>query len=468
VSLLKTMKQSQLVKASFWYTLGNIFIKGVNFITIPLYTNLMTVDEYGKINNFLAMVTIAGIFVGLSLEGSINNANFEFKEKIKEYLSSVLYLATLIFTGLFLLGNVMYLFGDTYFSISHKIFIFLAIQAFGSFLIHFLGAYFTINVQYFRYLLLSLLSILMNVGFSLLFMVTVFNDDRYLGRIVGSTIGIGVLGIAIYLLIMLKGKKLVNLKFWKYALAISVPLVPHLLSQTILSQFDRTMIYNYAGAFDAGIYSYILNLGIVLSVLWGSTNSAWVPWFYNEMDKNNYQNIKKVSSIYTILFAGATLGTILVMIDVAKIMAPDEYMVGVPLVIPIMLGFYFQFLYSLPVNAEFYLKKTNYIALGTIASAVIKVLLNFIFLPRYGYLAAAFTTVVSYFFLFLFHYLLSKRLIGHSLFDTKLIIGVTTLLCIISGLLFYLIDYTFIRYAIVVLLVFIVFKNRNKVDFLRI
>lgn len=465
MSLLNTLKSSKLVKASFWYTIGNVFIKGVNFITIPLYTNLMTVDEYGLINNFLAMVAIMGIFVGLSLEGSINNANFEFKNKIKEYLSSVLFLSTLAFLGIFIFGNLMYLFQNTYFSISHTIFIFLIFQAYATFLVHYLGAYFTINVQYFRYLGLSFLHIIMNVGFSLLLMLTIFNDDRYYGRVVGGTIGIVLLGIAIYILIMVKGKKLINKQFWRYGLAISLPLIPHLLSQNILSQFDRTMIYNYAGAFDAGIYSYILNLGVVLSVLWGSTNSAWVPWFYNEMDKKNYEAIKKTSNMYTALFAAATLGAMVVMIDIAKIMAPEEYQVGIPLIIPIMLGFYFQFLYSLPVNAEFYLKKTNYIAIGTIASAVIKVVLNYLFLPRFGYVAAAFTTVVSYFFLFVFHYLLSKKFSGRNLFDTKVLMGITVSLVLISWLLFYLIDYIVIRYILVLLLALFIFIFRKKIKF---
>lgn len=467
MSLIQTIKESKLVQASFWYTIGNVFIKGVNFITIPLYTNLMTVEEYGLINNYLAIVAIATIFVGLSLDGSVQNANFEFRSKIKQYMSSVLFLGTLAFLGFFIIGNVLYLFQDSYFSISHLVFIFLIFQSFSAFMVSFLGAYFTINMQYFRYLGLSFLNVLMNVGFSLFFMLTVFESDRYIGRVVGGSIGLTFLGVAIYALIMFKGRQLVNKKFWRFGLTLALPLIPHLLSQNILSQFDRTMILNYAGSFDAGIYSYILNLGVVLNVLWGSTNSAWVPWFYNEMDQKNDAAIKKTSNIYALLFAIATLGAMIVMVDVAKIMAPAEYQIGIPLVIPVMLGFYFQFLYSLPVNAEFYLKKTNYIALGTIASAIIKVVLNFIFLPLFGYVAAAFTTVLSYAFLFTFHYLLSKKVAGRQLFDTKVLLGITGVLCLMSGLLYFLIDYTLIRYLLVALLGVIVILNRKKLNFFR-
>lgn len=461
--MLDKVKNSKLVQASFWYTIGNVFIKGINFITIPLYTNLMSVDEYGQINNFLSISAIVGIFVGLSLQGSINNANFDYKDKMHEYMSSVLFLSTLSFIGFFLLGNVLYLFNTSYLSITHEVFVFLIIQAYSVFLVNYLGAYFTINVQYFRFLILSFLNVISNVGFSILFMMTFFNDDRYIGRVVGGTVGVTALAIAIYILIMSKGKKLINKKYWKYGLAISLPLIPHTLSQNILSTFDRTMINNMIGNYEAGIYSYILNLGIVLSVLWASTNSAWVPWFYNELKLENYDKIKKTANIYALFFAAVTIIVMVLMIDVAKFLAPAAYQIGIPLVIPVLLGFYFQFLYSLPVNTEFYLKKTNYIALGTIMSAGIKILLNYIFIPLLGYESAAFTTVISYFFLFAFHYILSNKLLGRTLFDTKVLLLITAAVCLISLFLYVVIDFILLRYLVLVALIIMAFTLRKKI-----
>ena len=61
---------------------------------------------------------------------------------------------------------------------------------------------------------------------------------------------------------------------------------PHSLANIVLAQFDRIMINSYLGP-AGGIYSYISNIGIILSVIWMSTNNAWVPWFYGEMSKNN-------------------------------------------------------------------------------------------------------------------------------------------------------------------------------------
>lgn len=97
MKILFSLKKSNLVKSSFWYTIGNFFIKGISFITIPIFVNITTQAEYGLINNFTSFVSIFSLFIGLSLNSSVNNASFDFKERIKPYLSSILFLSTLSF-----------------------------------------------------------------------------------------------------------------------------------------------------------------------------------------------------------------------------------------------------------------------------------------------------------------------------------------------------------------------------------
>ncbi|MER2173174.1 MAG: oligosaccharide flippase family protein [Carnobacterium sp.] len=463
MALIEKLKSSSLVKSSFWYTIGNFFIKGITFITIPLFTNIMTVEEYGLVNNYTAIASIFSLFVGLSLNGAINNANFEFKEDIKGFMSSTLFLSTISFVLFLILGNAYFFFNNEFFELSQIIFNLMIFQSYGNFLINFLSAYFTINVHYFKFLMLSILSTVLNIGLSIVMIFTIFEDNRYVGRVVGSSGAFILVGLLIYFAIMIKGKKLINIDYWKFSLKIALPLIPHSLSNVLLSQFDRIMVNSYSGSFDAGIYSYIYNLSVVLSVVWASTNNAWVPWFYAEMDKKDYSKIKKTSNYYMILFGAITLVSMLLLIDIAKIMAPEEYLVGIPLIIPILLGYFFQFLYSLPVNVEFFEKKTTYIAIGTIASAIINIVLNIIFIPRYGYIAAGYTTVVAYFFLFLFHYFLAKKIIGKQLFDTKMIISVTTVVVALSFVMFFLTDYIILRYLMVVLLLAILYFSAQKI-----
>lgn len=450
---INLLKNNVLVKSSLWYTIGNFFIKGINFLTIPIFTNIMTVEEYGLVNNFMALSSIMVIFIGLSLQGAINNANFDYKEDIKAFMSSILFLSFLSFIMFVVVGNFFFLYQNSFFDITQSVFNIMVFYSYGNFLITFISGYFTINVQYFKFLTLSIISTIFNVSLSLIFILTIFSDNHYYGRIIAGTIAFSAVGLIIFLLIMFKGKKLYNRDYWMYALKICLPLIPHALANVILAQVDRIMINSIDGSFAAGIYSYIYNLGIVLSVIWASANNAWVPWFYSELNKSNERKIKEVSNYYTIIFAAITLILMLIMVDLAKLLAPQEYLVGIPLIIPILLAYYFQFLYSLPVNVEFYSKKTFFIPIGTVISAVVNIILNMIFIPMYGYTAASYTTVFSYFILFLFHYNIAKFIIGKQLFDTRMIILVTSGVVIVAMLFFYLSNFFIIRYIIMLVLI---------------
>lgn len=450
--MLSKLKSSKLVVSSMWYTIGNFFIKGISFVTIPIFVNITTQADYGLINNFTSFVSIFTIIVGLSLNAAINNASFDFKEDIKSFMSSVLFLSTISFILCVIIGNGLFLFSNAYFDMNQLIFNMMLIQSFAGFIISYLSAYFTINFQHFRFLFISLLSTMINIGFSLLFMFTLYNDNRYFGRAVGGAVGLALVAAVIYIVLMLKGKKLIKIDYWKYALKISLPLIPHALANIVLAQFGRIMVNQYLGSEEAGIFSYISNIGIILSVIWASTNNAWVPWFYNEMNEANENKIKKVSNYYIYFFSALSMIVMTVSIDLAKFMAPKEYYSGLSLIIPISLGYFFQFVYSFPVNAEFYSKKTNYIAIGTILSALINIGLNVYFIPKYGIIGAGYTTVFTYFLLFVFHYLIAKKIIGKQLFDTKTITIAIVFMIFYSVILHLFLGNIVIRYLLVIVI----------------
>ncbi|HDL0875634.1 TPA: oligosaccharide flippase family protein, partial [Enterococcus faecium] len=388
-----------------------------------------------------------------------------------EFMSSVLSLATLSLIVFLLIGNIYFLFSNAFFDMNQLVFNLMLLQSFASFVISYIQSYFTINFNHFKYLILSFISTFLNIAISVALMQTLYFDDKYVGRVVGGTLSFVLIGLVIYLRIMIKGAHFFDKKQWRYALKISLPLIPHSLANIVLAQFDRIMINSYLGPAAGGIYSYISNIGIILSVIWMSTNNAWVPWFYGEMSKNNEKKVKKVSNYYLVVFTLITMIVMVVSIDLAKFMAPKDYYSGLSLVVPITLGYFFQFLYSLPVNAEFYEKKTSFIAIGTVASAIVNILLNMIFIPRLGIIAAGYTTVFTYFLLFIFHYNIAKKITNKQLFDTKKICIIIIFVSIFSLILHILINQMLIRYVLTSLLIislviyFLKIKNRIIDDY---
>ena len=65
--ILKYKKMSTAVKCSLWFTVANIIQRGVNVIVTPIYTRLLTTEEYGLYSVFMAWFEILVIFATMYL-----------------------------------------------------------------------------------------------------------------------------------------------------------------------------------------------------------------------------------------------------------------------------------------------------------------------------------------------------------------------------------------------------------------
>lgn len=83
-------------KAGFFYLFGNLFNKAIAFITIPIFTRLMSTSDYGIVNTYMSWVTILSVIVGLSLGNSIRNAHVDYKNDMDGYLSSIFFLSLIL------------------------------------------------------------------------------------------------------------------------------------------------------------------------------------------------------------------------------------------------------------------------------------------------------------------------------------------------------------------------------------
>lgn len=91
----------KVLKAGIGYTIGNILVKGISFLSIPIFARLVTVTDYGIYNTFSSYVSILSVIIGFALHASIKNANIDYKEKINEYCSSISLL--ILFNTVFLM-----------------------------------------------------------------------------------------------------------------------------------------------------------------------------------------------------------------------------------------------------------------------------------------------------------------------------------------------------------------------------
>lgn len=410
--------ENKVVKAGIGYTIGNYMLKGLSFLTVPIFSRLLSTSDYGIFNTYLAYQSIVFLFVGMALHTSLKNAKYKYKEDFAKYNSCCI-LVTLLNLGIWLLlSNLIYpLYGDAV-GFSRVIVNLLLLDSFGTALIQFFNVYVGLDYRYSSFLKISAFNAVANMGISVLLIMTVFRNDRATGRILGNVIPVAVIACVIIWYFWRKAAPRFNIKYTKFAVSYSLPLIPHGISQVILAQFDRIMIKELIGPSQAGIYSFAYNIFSIINVTSNSLDNVWGPWFYERMEQKDYGSIKKYSSKYAF---GMLMFSVMVMLaapELVKILGAREYWDAMYSVIPIVIGGYFMFLYTLPSSVEYYYAKTKFIAIGTGMAALINIVLNVIFIRQFGYLAAAYTTLVTYLLYFVFHYLIAWNIQKMCMFQT--------------------------------------------------
>lgn len=453
-------------KAGLWYTVGNIMLKGAAFLSLPIFTRLLSTTDFGIYNTYIAYEQILTAIIGLGMYGTVKSAKIDWKERFGEYVSSIVSLIVMAFIVLLAATNILDPVIVLIMGYSRFIHNCLVLQSFGAALLFFYGATLNVEFRYKSFLSLAAFNTLGNILVSIVLILYVFPYERYLGRILGTAAPLIVISIIVILVSFSRGKVLYSKKYWKYALVIGLPLVPHVISQSLLSQFDRIMIKDMVGASEAGIYSYIYTICTILAVVSSSLENAWNPWVFLSINEGHQKKVKNASKDYIALFSILSIGFMCVMPEATKLFAGADYWSGIRLIFPITIGNYFIFLYMLPVNIEYYHKKTLFISIGTISAAAVNVVLNYIGIKLFGYEAAAFTTLLSYGLLFAFHWIIARKYSVEEVYEIKTILK-NVVVVAVTGVVLMLLDsrfviQTIVRYVIVLLILIVLILNKRK------
>ncbi|MBX4265967.1 lipopolysaccharide biosynthesis protein [Clostridium estertheticum] len=463
IDFLKKLYQSRLVKSGIWFTIGTFFVQGISFITMGIFTRMLGTADFGIVNVYTTWLSVFTTLITLGLLATVNNAKVDFKEKYDEFASSILFLATLFAIFWFIIVFIFKKQIGSIINLNSILVMCLIIQSFFQFIVDFSNAKLNAEYKYKKYLLISISGAILN---TILAIVIIYNlkTDKYYGRISSLVIVALLYGTVLYIIAMRKGKKLINFKYWKYALILSIPAIVHLLSGVILQSVDTLMINSMLGESAAGIYSFAYKIGMIMYIVWLACNKAWVPWFYENMKEKNYEDIRLKIKYYIMIFS--VMGFVLIFIspEIGKIMGTKDFYQGLDYVPLIMVGYYFQFLYSIPVNLEFYTKNTKLLSLGTLIAALTNVVLNYIMIPRYGAVAATWTTIIAYVLLFLYHYFMSLHIVDVRIYNFKpFAYGIISI--VLSSVIFYVVKNNLIlRYGILIVTLIVLGYQIQKIS----
>lgn len=439
-------------KAGIGYTISNYLLKGLAFFTIPIFTRLMSTTDYGIFNTYAAYDSVLCIIVGMTLHSCIKSAKYRYEDKIDNFMSSIILLVLCNLLIWIFAINIIFPIFSRYIQLDRWIINLLLFSSVGNAIIQYYNSYIGLKFEYKSFFKIAALNSVSSILLSVAIMLTFCNDDRAQGRILGSALPVVFIAGGIVMWFWKKKRPEINCEYWKFALKFSGPTIPHGLSQVILSQFDRIMISSICGSAQAGLYSFGYNIYTLMLVTANSLDSVWGPWLFERIHSNDKKKIKKISGQYAI---GILFFSSLIMLaapEIILVLGTEEYKEAIYVVVPIVLGGFYSFLYTIPVQVEYYYEKTNYIALCSCGAAILNIILNQIFISQYGYIAAAYTTVVTYLCYFALHYFIAMRLSDGKLFDGKIMFYVVLTAAIVSAIALLLIHKMIIRWGIILLI----------------
>lgn len=458
---------NKAAKAGIGYLLGNILVKGINFLTLPLFSRVMTPEEFGVYNVFLSYDAILFVIIGFAIHSSIRSANLEFKGQINAYTSSV----SLIYIGnaaLFLI--LVGVFGRTlssFLQYNQTILYLLVLHGFSNAILTLYYSWLSLDYSYKKYIAVAASVSAGNVCLSLLLIFTVFRADKAFGRILGSAISITLVVIVLLLSFYVKAKPRINTAYWRFAMKYSLPIVPHGLSQILLAQFDRIMIRSMVSNSAAGIYSLVGNIKMVLVVLTDSIATAWTTWFYESLEKKEIASIQQRGTQLTEVFLCVCIASMAISPELVLFLGGNEYSAGNILAFPMIADAFIIFVYNIIVPSEYYMKKTKYIMYGTMIAAGVNLITNYIFIKLYGFAAAAYTTLFSYIIYLVLHLSISYRLLGTHIIKIRDLLIYVSILAIMMCVCIWFQDNIVVRLFVgFVLVAPILFKLSKNMDLL--
>lgn len=453
------------VRASVWFLVCSFFQKGITSITTPIFTRLMSTSEYGQFSVFNSWLSIVTIFITLNLSSGVYAQGLvKFSDDKKEYSSSMQCLTltlVMFWTTIYLLFRS---FWNQLFSLTTVQMLAMLVMIWTTSAFQFWAVEQRVELRYQQLIAVTVIVSLAKPIVSIFFVLHA--QDKVTARILGLMLVELVFYTCLFFVQLFRGKRFFSKFFWKYALLFNLPLIPHYLSTSILSSSDRIMIDNMVGSAEAGIYNLAYSISQIMTLFTVALTQTLEPWLYKKIRDKQIDDIASVAYPAIIMIGIVNLVLMAFAPEIVIVFAPSEYYAAIGIIPPVAMSVYFMFMYSFFATFEFYYEKTRYVMLATSVAAVLNIILNFIFIQKFGYYAASYTTLVCYVAYALCHYCFMRRICNQNLngmqpYNSHILLLLTACFLGLGFLFLMTYSYVWLRYLLIAVLVVVLLLNRN-------
>lgn len=393
-------QNKSLVKLGIIYAIGQVLSKALSFILLPIYTRQLGTVGYGQ----LALADTVLDFIGAFIICGVYSGYYRFyreydknqRRKLKNTaINFALALAIIDIILVLIIGRPIskLIFG---FNNEYKILVLVVLRGIIVQFVTLLMCDYTLNYEAVITVTTNLANLVMNMCFSILFVV-------YLNQgIIGVYKGYIYSNLIIFIYLVIINIKAYRFEFdkgmLKNMLTFSAGYIPTSLASTVLTLSDRYFLAGFIGYSETGIYSIGYKFGTLIEPIFVSPfKSVFTPYKFQVWKDDDAQD--KLNNMF---IKYHFIGCFIILIisfyckSIILIFTTNAYANAYKLV-PLILLSYFLYeqnsFYSLGIEIH---NKTYRESFIMIAGGVINIILNILFIPKYGMYGAAVATIVSY------------------------------------------------------------------------
>jgi O-antigen/teichoic acid export membrane protein len=393
-----------LSKHSFVYMLGSIASRMIGFIMIPVYTRFLTPTDYGILELVSLTIDVVGMLAVLGINSAITRFYYDYKEQnerdevITTALISTFALAMIPTTILIMNANWLssLVFGKPDYSYFFQL---LLLSNFLDLILMIPMTVLTIRERSKAYVVFSMIRLVLALSLNIYFVVIA--EMGVVGILYSGLISVGVSTVLLCLVIFTKMRIRFSAVKAMKMIKFGAPLAVASFGTFVLNFADRYFLEHFGTLRMVGLYGLGYKFAISLShLLHGPFNLMWNVFMFKIADREDakqiYARVMTYNSFVVILFA---LGMAILIKDVLRILVTPDFLDAYKVVPFIVAGFYFYYMMPILDVGIMLTKKTYLRAINVTVAALVNLGLNFILIPRFEMMGAAYATLLSYAFL---------------------------------------------------------------------
>lgn len=398
-------RERKLVKNTAIVALGQIGTKFISFFLLPLYTAVLSTEEYGTVDLLNTYVSLLIPIIFLQMDQAIFRFLIDHRKDNDEktklistvfitvILHAILYLIVFSIVGNFINNPYKYFLATNVVTSMFSSMLLQTSRGLGDNVAYSLGS-----------LVSGAGTIVLNIIF-----IVVFRWGAYgmlfatmLANILCMIFVFFKLKVYKYLSLMAWNKSILN-SIWKY----SIPLVPNALSWWIINASDRTIISQFLGIAANGVYSASNKFSAIIITVFSIFNMTWTEsasMYIKDNDSSEY--FSNIINVTIKLFTSICLLVIAIMPFSFSFFITGSSFAEAYMQIPILLiATLFNIIVSLLGSIYVALKKSNEIAKTSIYSAIINIVINILLIRYIGLFAASISTLLAYLSMSIYRYI---------------------------------------------------------------